>query len=68
MRVLWQRALDEEGSDLSDEEEMVEEARSEAKQEISPSVIASHDVFLSVSQCLEPVRDKLDGLSLGIID
>jgi hypothetical protein len=47
---------------------MAKEARSEAKQVIAPLVIEIHDVRLSESQFLEPVRVKLDGLSLGIID
>jgi hypothetical protein len=65
---LWQRALDEEGSDLSNKEDMVEEERSEAKQEIAPSMIGIHDVCQSVSQSQEPVRVKPDGLFVGIID
>jgi hypothetical protein len=47
---------------------MVTATKCEAKQEISPLVIGIHDVCLSVSKCLELVRVKLDGLSLGIID
>jgi hypothetical protein len=66
--VLWQRALDEEQSDLSDEDKRVEEARSEAKQEISLSSIGIHDVFRSVPHSLWPARVKVDGLYVGIVD
>jgi hypothetical protein len=65
---MWKRALEEEESDLSDVEELEEEVRSEAKQDIAPSVIAIHDVCLSVSQSLDPVRVALDGLCLCIMD
>jgi hypothetical protein len=65
---MWKRALEEEESDLSDVEELEEEVRSEAKQDIAPSVISIHDVCLSVSQSLDPVRVALDGLCLCIMD
>jgi poly-gamma-glutamate capsule biosynthesis protein CapA/YwtB (metallophosphatase superfamily) len=45
---MWEQALDEEGSNLSDDVEMVKEARSESKQETDPLVIVIHEVSLSV--------------------
>jgi hypothetical protein len=47
---------------------MVTTTKCEAKQEISPLMIAIHDVCLSMSQSLEPVWVKLDGLAVRIID
>ena len=60
----WNEALEEEGSDLSDEENLKEEAR----EEILPSLRAIKDICEGVSKSLEPVRVTLDGLSVGIHD
>jgi hypothetical protein len=52
-----------------DEEEMMEEERVKPNKKLpQPSVIESHEVCLSVSQSLEPVSVKLDGLSVDIFD
>jgi hypothetical protein len=44
----WEKSLDEGRSDLSEEEELKEEARNETKEEVAPSLWEIHDVSLSV--------------------
>ena len=64
MLKTWKEALEEEGSDLSDEENLKEEAR----EEICPSLWAIKDICEGVSKSLEPVRVTLDDLFVGIND
>jgi hypothetical protein len=59
--------LNKDGCDVSEEDELDEEVRVEAKEKVAPSLSVIHDVSVRVCQSLDSVSVVLDGLSSGII-
>jgi hypothetical protein len=63
-----EKNLNEDGCDVSEEDELNEEIRVETKEEGAPFLSVIHVVSVSVCQSLDSFRVVLDGLSSDIID